>query len=80
MLDFLVGLDTEMNELIEGSQLYYPQIKGGLSKVICAEDQKKVIIETVQNFVKYRKVRKEMGLDGDGYGNGLALLFHGESG
>lgn len=29
-LDFVVGLDTELNELVEGSHLYTPQVRTGL--------------------------------------------------
>lgn len=27
MLDWIVGLDTEMNELVEGSHLYHPKVR-----------------------------------------------------
>ncbi len=30
MLDWIVGLDTEMNELVEGSHLYKPKVGGRL--------------------------------------------------
>lgn len=61
MLDFLCGLDTEFSDMVDGSHLYFPSAVQ-LEDVI----QKKLIVETVENFAAYKKVRKSLGLDKSG--------------
>ncbi|KAJ6241738.1 atpase [Anaeramoeba flamelloides] len=79
MLDFIMGLDSEINDLIEGSHLYSPKVK--LENVILPEEQKKLIIETVSNYENFRKARKKLGLDEIiSYGSGIVILFYGPSG
>ena len=51
MLDFLAGIDTELNELVEGSNLYKPTID--LANVILPDEQKKLILDTVNNYEAY---------------------------
>ncbi|DBB01935.1 hypothetical protein WJX77_010097 [Trebouxia sp. C0004] len=80
MLDFLCGLDTEFSDMVDGSHLYFPSAVQ-LEDVILPQDQKKLIVETVENFAAYKKVRKSLGLDKSvGGSGGLVLLFHGASG
>ncbi|KAL3158741.1 hypothetical protein ABBQ32_011470 [Trebouxia sp. C0010 RCD-2024] len=80
MLDFLVGLDTEFSDMVDGSHLYFPSAVH-LEDVVLPQDQKKLIVETVENFSAYKKVRKTLGLDKTvGGTGGLVLLFHGASG
>ncbi|TYZ67926.1 hypothetical protein PybrP1_012466 [[Pythium] brassicae (nom. inval.)] len=79
VLDWVVGLDTEMNELVEGSDLYYPKVQ--LSQVVLPEDHKKTILETVESYETFRQFRKKAGLeDTMSYGAGLVLLLCGASG
>lgn len=65
MLDFLVGLDTEFSDMVDGSHLYFPSAVH-LEDVVLPQDQKKLIVETVENFSAYKKVRKTLGLDKTG--------------
>ena len=65
MLDFLVGLDTEFSDMVDGSHLYFPSAVQ-LEDVVLPQDQKKLIVETVENFAAYKKVRKLLGLDKTG--------------
>lgn len=79
MLDFVVGLDTELSELVEGSHLYTPTVK--LENVIMPEDQKNLIVNTVKNFDKFTRSAKKLNLgDTISYGSGMLLLFFGKSG
>lgn len=79
VLDWVVGLDTEMNELVEGSDLYYPKVQ--LDQVVLPEDHKATILETVESYESFRKYRKKSGLEETiTYGNGLVLLLCGASG
>lgn len=48
MLDFIAGLNTELSELVEGSNLYKSNIS--LNSVILPEAQKTLIINTVTSF------------------------------
>lgn len=65
MLDFLVGLDTEFSDMVDGSHLYFPSAVQ-VDDVVLPQDQKKLIVETVENFAAYKKVRKTLGLDKTG--------------
>ncbi|CAM6102058.1 unnamed protein product [Calypogeia fissa] len=79
MLDWIVGLDTEMNELVEGSHLYKPKIP--MEQVVLPEEQKDTLLKTVENFAKFRQYRKRAGLeDLMSYGAGLVILLCGASG
>ncbi|GFR47899.1 hypothetical protein Agub_g9646, partial [Astrephomene gubernaculifera] len=78
MLDFLVGLDTEFSDMVDGSHLYFPAY-ARLEDVVLPAEQKQLIVETVENFSRYKKARTALGMDA-GPGCGLVLLFHGASG
>ncbi|KAG6551896.1 hypothetical protein Mapa_006512 [Marchantia paleacea] len=79
MLDWIVGLDTEMNELVEGSHLYTPKI--AMEQVVLPDEQKDMLLKTVENFAKFRQYRKRAGLeDVMSYGAGLVILLCGASG
>ncbi|KAL3696624.1 hypothetical protein R1sor_010700 [Riccia sorocarpa] len=79
MLDWIVGLDTEMNELVEGSHLYTPKI--AMEQVVLPAEQKEMLLKTVENFAKFRLYRKRAGLeDIMSYGAGLVILLCGASG
>lgn len=51
MLDFLAGIDSEINEIVEGTNLFHPNVE--MSKVILPQEQKDLIIQTVKNFESY---------------------------
>ena len=74
MLDFLCGLDTEFSDMVDGSHLYFPSAVQ-LEDVILPQDQKKLIVETVENFAAYKKVRKSLGLDKSGQSPPHILQF-----
>lgn len=80
VLDWVVGLDTEMNELVEGSDLYTPKVQ--LDQVVLPEEHKSTILETVESYESFRRYRKKSGLEqaGMAYGAGLVLLLCGASG
>ena len=79
MLDFVVGLDTEFSELMDGSHLYTPTVD--IDEVVLADAKKKLVLETVKNFENYTMATKELELDKKlSYGRGLVLLFYGPSG
>ncbi|KJE90794.1 hypothetical protein CAOG_02039 [Capsaspora owczarzaki ATCC 30864] len=78
MLDFVVGLETEVSEMLDGSHLYTPNVK--LDQVILAEDQKKMVIDTVTTFERFKKLRKRLGFDELVQGAGILLMFYGKSG
>ncbi len=72
MLDFLCGLDTEFSDMVDGSHLYFPSAVQ-LEDVILPQDQNKLIVETVENFAAYKKVRKSLGLDKSGVSSHPAI-------
>lgn len=79
MLDWIVGLDTEMNELVEGSHLYKPKVS--MEQVVLPDEQKEMLLWTADNFDKFRQYRKSAGLeDVLTYGAGLVILLCGPSG
>ena len=79
MLDFVVGLDTEFSELMDGSHLYTPTVD--IDEVVLADAKKKLVLETVKNFENYTQATKELELDKKlSYGRGMVLLFYGPSG
>ena len=79
MLDFVVGLDTEFSELMDGSHLYTPTVD--IDEVVLADAKKKLVLETVKNFENYTMATKELELDKKlSYGRGMVLLFYGPSG
>lgn len=79
MLDWIVGLDTEMNELVEGSHLYKPKVS--MEQVVLPDEQKEMLLWTADNFGKFKQYRKNAGLeDVITYGAGLIILLCGPSG
>ncbi len=79
MLEYLVGLETEFSELIEGSHLYSPKVR--LENVILPEAQKRLIVETVSSFPRFRDLRRRLKLeDLLPTGHSVMMLFYGPSG
>lgn len=81
MLDFLVGLDTEFSDMVDGSHLYFPTATLP-EDVVLPDDQKRSIVEAVESFSAYRRLRRTLKFEenSDSAGRGLVLLFHGEPG
>jgi len=79
ILDYVVGLDTEINEVVEGSNLYTPTAT--LEQLVLSDDIKQSILTLVCNFDKFHTYRKTSGLD-DAivHRTGLVLMFCGPSG
>jgi len=79
LLDYIVGLDTELSELIDGSDLYLPTVS--FDQVILPEERKKLILDTIHNYDAYKSASKELKLEERlSYGTGVCLLFYGASG
>ncbi len=79
ILDKIVGLDTEISELMEASHLYTPNVS--MVNVVLPKDIKDSVISTISTFDKYKKYRRDAGLDDIlSYGAGMVLLFCGPSG
>jgi hypothetical protein len=79
VLDFSVGLDTEINELVEGSDLYEPKVS--LSQVVLPPGQISGLLEQCKAYDSFRKYRVDQGLqDLLPYGNGLVIMLCGKSG
>jgi len=79
MLDYIAGLDTDLNNIVDGSQLYQPTVD--LSHVVLPDEQKQMILETVRNYPRFVKNRKKYGLDNIiQYGKAIVILFHGPPG
>ena len=79
LFDFVVGLDTEMSELLDGSHLYKPEIS--VDDVILPAETKQRVLDAVVNFDKVRDVLDQSGMEEKvSYGLGQVLLFYGASG
>jgi hypothetical protein len=79
MLDWLAGLDTEIDDLVEGSSCYSPSIRW--AQVVLPAPTKQLVLDTVANATQLRLVHAHVGLDKTiSYGRGLLLLFWGPSG
>lgn len=79
VLDWVVGLDTEINELVEGSDLYSPKVN--LEQVVLPPEHKHNILETVESYEKFCAYRKKHTTNETiTYGAGLVMLLCGASG
>ncbi|PRP75012.1 hypothetical protein PROFUN_07405 [Planoprotostelium fungivorum] len=79
MSEFIMGIDSEFSELVEGSHLYLPKVK--LEQVVLSAEVKKLILSTVENFDSFKRARKRMGFEETlTYGSGIVMLFFGASG
>jgi hypothetical protein len=79
MLDFIVGLETELSQMVDGSTCFKPSVL--LSQVVLPESQKRLVLETIKNFEMFTALKGRAGFgDGVSYGNGLVLLFYGPPG
>eukprot|EP00039_Didymoeca_costata_P020872 m.342705 g.342705 ORF g.342705 m.342705 type:complete len:1072 (-) comp21748_c0_seq1:59-3274(-) len=85
MLDWIVGLDTEINEVVDGTNLYTPNVTW--DDVILPKDKKKKIMDTVTSFQAFKSYQKAQTLSKENSkdtptktGLGLVFLFSGPSG
>eukprot|EP00435_Cladocopium_sp_Y103_P041037 s1602_g11.t1 len=78
MVDFIVGLDSEMQQLVDGSHLYLPQTK--MEAVVLPEETKILISKTVQSLSLFKKSKHMFKLDETISSSGLVMLFYGDSG
>ena len=79
MLDFVVGLDTEFSELMDGSHLYTPTV--AIDEVVLADAKKTLVLDTVKHFDTFTQASRKLELHKKlSYGRGLVLLFYGPSG
>ncbi|KAK3261535.1 hypothetical protein CYMTET_29558, partial [Cymbomonas tetramitiformis] len=81
MIDWICGLDTEVGELIEGSNLYAPQTE--FEHVVMPAETKALMLRTVESHAALqrwsRSHRSELSGIWD-YGQGVTLLLCGPSG
>jgi hypothetical protein len=74
-----VGLDSEINELVEGSDLYEPAVN--LSQVVLPPGHLDALLSHCMAYETFREYRLTSGLQNRlSYGNGLVVLFCGKSG
>jgi SpoVK/Ycf46/Vps4 family AAA+-type ATPase len=79
VLDYVAGLQTEIDELMDSARFYTPKVS--MDSVVLPKDMKNLVIRQAESFELFRKVRKAVGLDDIvRYGGGLTMLFHGRSG
>lgn len=79
VLDYVAGLHTELEEIMDSARCYSPKVD--MDAVILPEKMKDLVLQRAENFDIFRKLRKEVGFDDIvRYGKGLTLFFHGKSG
>jgi SpoVK/Ycf46/Vps4 family AAA+-type ATPase len=79
VLDYVAGLKTEIDELMDSARCYTPKVT--MDAVVLPKQMKELVLRQAENFELFRKLRKDVGLDDIvRYGKGLTMLFHGRSG
>ncbi|CAN8066878.1 unnamed protein product, partial [Agarophyton chilense] len=79
VLDYVAGLTTELDEIMDSARCYSPKID--MESVILPKKMKDLVLQRVENFEVFRRLRREVGFDDIvRYGKGLTLFFHGKSG
>jgi SpoVK/Ycf46/Vps4 family AAA+-type ATPase len=79
ILDWVVGLDSEINELVEGSDLYEPAVN--LSQVVLPLGYVDAILSQCRSYDEFQRYRLTSGLEKTlSYGNSLVILLCGKSG
>ena len=53
-----LGLRTEMSEVVEGSNLYWPA-GASMANVVLPRDQKQLVLSTVRNFETFKAFRQQ---------------------
>lgn len=79
ILDWVVGLDSEINELVEGSDLYEPVVE--LAQVVLPKGYAESILSQCSSYDYFQTYRQQVGLKKSiSYGNSLVILLCGKSG
>ena len=79
MLDWILGLETEIGELVEGGSCYTPMVE--LDQVILQDETKNLLLETLCDYDAFLSMQKRAGLKTlMPTGRGLIVLFHGVPG
>ncbi|KAL0484135.1 AAA family ATPase [Acrasis kona] len=80
MMDYITGLDCELDELVQGSRLYKSNVT--VDQVILPDDKKQLIMDSTTHYQHLKMIRNRLGYHSDEHtsGGGLILLFFGESG
>jgi SpoVK/Ycf46/Vps4 family AAA+-type ATPase len=79
VLDWAVGLDSEINELVEGSDLYDPKVN--LSQVVLPTGHMQALLSQCICYDAFRQYRVAAGLQEVlSYGNSLVIMLCGKSG
>ena len=74
-----MGLDSEINELVEGSDLYTPHVS--LSQIVLPPGDIDVIVNQCRAYDHFCRYRMDTRLhEVINYGHGLVILFCGKSG
>lgn len=79
LVEYFQGHDFQLSEYLDGTVLYKPVVK--LDDVILDKSIKNSILELIENFPKYIKLRKNLRFaESIDRGKSVALLFVGPSG
>lgn len=79
ILDWAVGLDSEINELIEGSDLYEPNVN--LCQVVLPAGHLQSLLSQCLSYDEFLRFRLDKGFNEVlSYGNSLVILLCGKSG
>ena len=59
LLDYILGLNTELSELVDGSDLFTPSVK--LDNVVLPTTKKNLILDTIKNFDVFKSYCLQIG-------------------
>eukprot|EP01061_Rhynchopus_euleeides_P045154 TRINITY_DN8016_c0_g1_i1.p1 TRINITY_DN8016_c0_g1~~TRINITY_DN8016_c0_g1_i1.p1 ORF type:complete len:1006 (+),score=396.06 TRINITY_DN8016_c0_g1_i1:220-3018(+) len=80
MLDFCVGLDTEIGDLVDAAAIVNPEVD--IDQVILHPSLKRTVLNAVGSHARAKEFREMIGFNAavGNYGTGTILLFHGPPG
>ena len=79
VLDWAVGLDSEINELVEGSDLYIPKVS--LQQVVLPRGKLGPVVKHCRAYDSFCLFKEAQGMEKSmSYGNSLVILLCGKSG
>jgi SpoVK/Ycf46/Vps4 family AAA+-type ATPase len=79
MLDWILGLETEISELVEGGLCFSPTVQ--LAQVVIRPSTKELLLDTLCDHDAFVKLQKQAGLASlMPTGRGLIIMFHGPPG
>lgn len=58
VLDYVAGLHTELNEIMDSARCYRPNVK--MDSVILPKPMKDLVLQSAENFEVFRRLRKEV--------------------